>query len=230
MAANAAATISAADLRSQADATVTSLESQLITLERNIADLNQSLLSGDGYQDLNAAVPADSALVQAITSAYPSLFQSGVFSGTTWQTSNDALFAAGQAQAAKFLDLADAGALPTVDSPDAPMANTIAQLEQQLRVLQGQIEIERARSLQFTQQRDLAWESVKALSNKQAELQLARAAANSEVRLSSLAVPLAEPVPQMSLVMSLALAAVVGLLLGTLVAFRSRAVRCSHIV
>ena len=164
-------------------------------------------------------MPADSTLVQAIADAYPSLFQTGVFSGTTGQANSDALFAAGQAQAARFLDLADAGVLPTVDSPDAPMASTIAQLEEQLRTLQGQIEVERAHNLQFTQQRDLAWESVQALSNKQAELQLARAAANSEVRLSSLAVPLNEPVPQGSLTTSLAIAAIVGLLLGVLVAF-----------
>ena len=217
--ASTASSISAADLRSQADATIASLESQLTDLEQNIAGLNKSLLSGDGYQDLNAAVPADSGLVQAIADAYPSLFQTGVFSGTTWQANSDALLAAGQVQAARFLNAADAGALPTVDSPDAPMANTIAQLEEQLRTLQGQIEVERARGLQFTQQRDLDWESVKALSNKQAELQLARAAANSEVRLSSLAVPLDEPVPQVSMLTSLALAAVIGILLGVLVAF-----------
>ena len=73
------------------------------------------------------------------------------------------------------------------------MAATIAQLEEQLRTLQGQIEVERARNLQFTEERDLTWESVKALSNKQAELQLARAAANSEVRLSGQAVPSMNP-------------------------------------
>ena len=164
-------------------------------------------------------MPADSALVQAIADAYPSLFQSGVFSGTALQPDSNALFAAGQAQAAQFLAQAESDTLPTANSPDAPMAATIAQLEEQLRTLQGQIEVERGRNLQFTEQRDLAWESVKALSNKQAELQLARAAANSEVRLSSLAVPLDEPVPHVSLTFSLALAAVVGLLLGIVVAF-----------
>ena len=141
--AGSAATVSAADLRSQADATIASLESQLAALEQSIANLNKSLLSGDGFQDLNANVPADSTLVQAIADAYPLLFQTGVFSGTTGQANSDALFAAGQAQAARFLDLADAGVLPTVDSPDAPMASTIAQLEEQLRTLQGQIEVER---------------------------------------------------------------------------------------
>jgi uncharacterized protein involved in exopolysaccharide biosynthesis len=217
---NAAGTAtSAADLRSQVDATVASLESQLAALEQNIAELNQSLLSGDSFQELNATVPEDSALAQAIAGAYPSLFQSGVFSATALQPYSSALFAAGQAQAAQFLALAENGTLPTASSPDAPMSATIAQLEEQLRTLQGQIEVERGRNLQFTQLRDLTWESVKALSNKQAELQLARAAANSEVRLSSLAVPLDEPVPQVSLIPSLALAAAFGLLLGIAVAF-----------
>ena len=211
--------INAADLRQQVDATVSSLESQLTALQQNITQLNQSLLGGDSFQQLNATVPADSALVQAITDAYPSLFQSGVFSGTALHANSDALFAAGQAQAAQFLSLAENDTLPTANSPDAPMAATIAQLEEQLRTLQGQIEVERGRNLQFTEQRDLAWESVKALSNKQAELQLARAAANSEVRLSSQAVPLDEPVASGSLLISLALAAAVGLLLGIAVAF-----------
>jgi hypothetical protein len=214
----AGSTINTADLRTQMDATVASLESQLATLEQNIAKLNQSLLSGDSFQYLNTAVPADSALAQAITDAYPSLFQSGVFSATALQPDSSALFAAGQAQAAQFLAQAENGTLPTTNSPDAPMSATIAQLEEQLRTLQGQIEVERARTLQFTQERDIAWESVKALSNKQAELQLARAAANSEVRLSGLAVPLDEPVARISLLTSLALAAVIGLLLGIVVA------------
>ena len=95
---------------------------------------------------------------------------------------------------------------------------TLAQLEEQLRLLQSQIEVESARRLEFTQQRDLAWESVKALSNKQAELRLARAAANSEVRLSSTAVPLNRQVEQVSLAISLLLATIVGLLIGVLVA------------
>jgi hypothetical protein len=211
--------ISASDLQKQIDATVTSLEGQLAAIERNIAQLNESMLSGSNFENLNATVPLDSELAQAIANAYPALFNSGVFSSTAWQTNSDALLAAGQAQAAKLLDLADASALPTVNSPDAPLTNTIAQLEEQLRALRRQIEVENARRLQFAQQRDLAWESVQALSNKQAELQLARAAANSEVRLSGRAVPLDEPVPQLSLTSSLILAAFAGLLLGVIVAF-----------
>ncbi|MFN8465873.1 MAG: hypothetical protein U0X20_09995 [Caldilineaceae bacterium] len=211
--------MSAADLRKQVDATVTSLESQLATLEQNINKLNQSLLNGDGFQDLNAAVPADSALSQAITSAYPALFQSNVFSTTDLQLDSSPLLAAGQAQAAKFLALAEEATLPTANSSDAPMSATVDQLEEQLRALQGQIEVERSRNLQFTQNRDLAWESVKVLSNKQAELQLARAAADSEVRISGLAVPIDEPLPLPSLFTILAFAATVGILLGIIIAF-----------
>ncbi|MFN8465872.1 MAG: hypothetical protein U0X20_09990 [Caldilineaceae bacterium] len=211
--------MSAADLRKQVDATVASLESQLATLEQNINKLNQSLLNGDGFQDLNAAVPADSALSQAITSAYPALFQSNVFSTTDLQLDSSPLLAAGQAQAAKFLALAEEATLPTANSSDAPMSATVDQLEEQLRALQGQIEVERSRNLQFTQNRDLAWESVKVLSNKQAELQLARAAADSEVRISGLAVPIDEPLPLPSLFTILAFAATVGILLGIIIAF-----------
>jgi uncharacterized protein involved in exopolysaccharide biosynthesis len=215
----AATPINAADLRKQVDATVTSLEGQLVALQQNISQLNQSLLGGDSFQQLNAAVPAGSALVQAIADAYPVLFQTGVFSSTALHVSSDALFATGLAQAAQFLAQAESDSLPTANSPDAPMAATISQLEEQLRTLQSQIEIERSRSQQFTQQRDIAWESVKALSNKQAELQLARAAANSEVRLSGPAVPLNTPVARGSLLRSLILAALIGLLFGITFAF-----------
>jgi len=100
----------------------------------------------------------------------------------------------------------------------ASLVGTMAQLEEQQRVLQSRIEVETAAKLEFTQQRNLAWESLQALNNKQAELQLARAAANSEVRLSSAAIPLDKPVQRISLMLSVALAAVAGLLLGVLLA------------
>lgn len=221
---NSGAAATAADLKRQVDAAVTSLEGQLTALQQNIAKLNQSLLSGSSFQNLNAQVPADSALVQAVASAYPSLFQSSVLSDTALQSGSTTLFAAGQDQAARFLALAENGNLPTANSPDAPLAATVADLEGQLRSLQGQIEVQRARSLQFTEQRDLAWESVQALANKQAELQLARAAANTEVRLSGQAVPLDTPVPQVRLTTTLVIAAVLGLLLGLIAAFIFNAV------
>lgn len=216
----AGATTSAADLRTDLDATIRSLEGQLAGLENDIAALNQSMLSGKSFQNLNATMPDNSDLVKAITDAYPDLFGSGVLSATSeLATTDGALLAAGQAQARNLLSNADASSLPTADSPDAPMAQAIAQLESEIRALKSKVETETSRNLQFNQQRDLAWESYKALSNKQAELQLARAAGNSEVRLSSVAVDPATPVERISLVLSLLLATVIGLLLGVLVAF-----------
>lgn len=214
-----AAAVGIDDLRHQVDATVASLEGQLTRLEQRIDQLNQAMLSGDSFQDLAVKVPADSALTQAISNTYPALFQSGIFSSIALQPDSNTLFAAGQAQAAKFLALAESRSLPTANSPDAPLAATVNELEAQLRTLQGQIEVERARNLQFTEQRNLAWESVQALANKQAELRLARAAANSEVRISSQAIPLDQPVERGSLSVSLTLAAAVGLLLGVAAAF-----------
>jgi uncharacterized protein involved in exopolysaccharide biosynthesis len=100
----------------------------------------------------------------------------------------------------------------------ASVRGMIAEMEERARALQTEVEIESARALEFTERRDIAWESVQALSSKQAELQLARAAANSEVRLSSVAIPLYKPVEQVSLPVALVLAVLAGLLLGAVTA------------
>ena len=102
---------------------------------------------------------------------------------------------------------------------NAPMAETLAQLEARLQSLQSQLEAENSRSQQFSQQRDLTWDTFKALSTKQAELILERAAANSEVRMGTLAVAPDRPIPGVSLILSVALAGVVGLLIAIFVAF-----------
>ena len=123
------------------------------------------------------------------------------------------------AQAAQSLGAAQqAGSEQAEAAPTGGLGASMAQLDGQLRALQSRIEVENARTLAFTEQRDLAWESVQALSNKQAEMLLARAAANSEVRLSSAAVPLDKAVEQVGLVVSLVLAGLAGLLLGVVVA------------
>jgi len=86
-------------------------------------------------------------------------------------------------------------------------------------MLQSQLEEQNAINQQVTQQRDLMWESFTALSNKQAELTLERAAANSEVRRGTPAIPPDEPVQGVSLLLSVMLAGVVGLLLAIFLAF-----------
>ncbi len=187
--------ISPPELRAQLDATISSLRRNSATLEDSITKLSQDLLSGNNMKDLNSTIPANSPLVASITDNYAELFQMGIFSGTNLELQDNAsILTAGQAQADLFMKLGGSELLPTAGSPAPPMGATITQLDEQMRTLQEQIEVERARTLEFTEQRDLARESMNTLSNKQAELQLARAAANSEVRLSSLAVPLTVPV------------------------------------
>jgi hypothetical protein len=213
-------TATLATVKADAGSIVSSLETQLTALEQQIATLNQSLLSGDQFSDLGATVPATSTLFATIEAQYPDLFKGGVFSAISDAASaNSALAAAGQEQAQTLFGMGGLESLPTTSAVDAPMAQAIDTLEAEVRALQAQLETEGARNLQVTQQRDLTWETYKALSSKQAELTLARAAANSEVRIGTPAVPPDEALRGTSLTLSLALSGAVGLLLGIFTAF-----------
>ncbi len=182
--------------------------------------LNQSLLSGERY-DLSAQnVPDESQLVQNIEQQYPELFQTGLFTAiSNLAAADSSLTEIGQEQAALILEVDGTQTLPGMSTNDAPLLQAIAQLEDEVRTLQSQLEAENARSLQFTQQRDVNWETYKALNNKLTELSLARAAADSEVRFAADAIPPSLPVPGTSLTMSVALAGAVGLLLAVFLAF-----------
>ena len=196
------------------------LETQLTSLETAIADFNLEWLSGERYDGLNASVPDESALVEAIRTQYPELFKGGVFSVIADAAAQTSMLAdMGQAQGADLLRLAGEETLMLSSEENAPMAETLAQLEARLQSLQSQLEAENSRSQQFSQQRDLTWDTFKALSTKQAELILERAAANSEVRMGTLAVAPDRPIPGVSLILSVALAGVVGLLIAIFLAF-----------
>jgi uncharacterized protein involved in exopolysaccharide biosynthesis len=95
------------------------------------------------------------------------------------------------------------------------LTSTFAELQQ----VKAQVETENARKLELEQQRNIDWETYKTLSNKVAELKLARAAASSEVRLAAPAIPASQPVKGLSLVIGTGLAAFAGLCVGLLVAF-----------
>lgn len=212
--------VTLAGVSSDLDGVIQGLETQLSTLETAIADFNREWLSGERYDGLNASVPDESALVEAIRAQYPELFKGGVFStiaDAAAQTSS--LADMGQTQGGDLLRLAGEETLSLSDQTNAPMAEALAQLESRLQTLQSQLEGENARNQQFVQQRDLTWDTFKALSTKQAELVLERAAANSEVRMGTPAVSPDRPVPGVSLTLSVALAGVVGLLIAIFLAF-----------
>lgn len=107
------------------------------------------------------------------------------------------------------------------DSAAGTPTNAFAPTYKEIRQLQARIEAESARKNQLEQQRNLNWEAYKALSNKIAELSLTRAASSSEVRFAAPAVPPAEPVKGIGLVVGTGIAAFVGLFLAMLSAFLS---------
>jgi uncharacterized protein involved in exopolysaccharide biosynthesis len=196
------------------------LEARMSTLEQEIADFNTAWLSGERYQNLDIAIPDESTLVNAIRTQYPELFTRGLFSSIAEGAAQDSTLASdGQAQAAELLKLAGAETMLLSSQPEAPMTESIVQLEERYKTLQSQLEEQSAISQQVTQQRNLAWESFTALSTKQAELKLERAAANSEVRLGASAIAPDRPIAGISLIMSALLAGVVGLLLAVFLAF-----------
>lgn len=207
-------------LTADLDGLIQGLETQLSVLEQTIADFNAAWLSGERYQNLDASIPDESSLVKAIREQYPELFTRGLFATLAEDAAQNSILASdGQAQAAELLKLAGAETMLLSSQPEAPMTESIVQLEDRLKTLQSQLEEQSAINQQVRQLRDLAWGSYTALSTKQAELKLERAAANSEVRLGTAAIPSDRPVERVSLSLSVLLAGVVGLLLAVFLAF-----------
>ncbi|MFZ1768990.1 MAG: Wzz/FepE/Etk N-terminal domain-containing protein [Caldilinea sp.] len=207
-------------LSADLDGVIQSLEQQMSGLEQEIVSFNETWLSGERYQNLATRIPDESSLVEAIRTQYPELFSRGLFSSIAEHAAQGSTIAKdGQAQAAELLKLAGAETMLLSSQPNAPMEESIVQLEDRFKMLQSQLEEQNAINQQVTQQRDLTWESFTALSNKQAELTLERAAANSEVRRGTPAIPPDEPVQGVSLLLSVMLAGVVGLLLAIFLAF-----------
>ncbi len=71
----------------------------------------------------------------------------------------------------------------------------------------------------MTQQRDLAWTTYKLLSSEVAELKVAQAAADSEVRFASPAILPSRPLAQRGLIAGPVLAGLLGLAVGIAIAF-----------
>lgn len=212
--------LSLKSLRADLNGLIQGLDQQMTVLEAEIAAINEARLGGEQYGNLNSTVPDQSALVDAIRRQYPDVFQRGLFSEIADAASAESALARdGQTQAAELLKLAGAETVLLSSEPDAPMAESIATLETQLQLLQSKLEAETAARQQFVQQRNLAWESLSALSTKQAELRIERAAANSEVRMGTLAIAPNKPVESASISVSLLLAGIVGLLLAVFIAF-----------
>lgn len=218
---NADAVFTRDELLTDIDALVSALIARRSELEKQIATLSEQMLGGDQYTNLNQAVQPNSALAQAITAQQASI------SGQTALTQTQLVGALGSASAlpgapvAELFQTDELRALAEAQSQDDALSGTMTELEADVRSLKADLETERARQLQLTQQRDLSWEAYRTLSSKVAELALTRAAAGSEVRFAAPGVAPADPMAGTSLSLAVALAGVVGLMIGVFVAFMS---------
>ena len=213
------ASVSKEQLQDSLAAFVGALESRIAQLDAGITALSDALLSGDNYEYLNARIPEGSQLTEAIREQYPALFGTSQLAQQGMeQASESTLSSVGLGVTDGLLKLNELPDMAATNNDDA-LNQSVSQLHEEIRRLRSELEAEQARERQLVQARDLSWETLSALKNKVAELTLARAASSSEVRLAAAAVEPADPVPGFSLLMSVALAGMMGLLLSIFIAF-----------
>ncbi|MEZ4860945.1 MAG: hypothetical protein R3C14_06540 [Caldilineaceae bacterium] len=131
----------------------------------------------------------------------------------------DGLITALEARMVDLNDKVAAGSAQLQASPTVSQTLTTALSE--LRTSKAALETENARQRQLTQQRDLNWETYKTLSSKVAELNLARAAASSEVRFGAAAVPPTTFEPRIQLGVGILIAGILGSVLALSIVFLS---------
>ncbi len=222
------------EMLSDLNSFVSVLDKRRQDLETQITGLSNQLLAGSNYATLGKTIPLDSKLVRSVQAQYAKLSQpswsspltstlSPIATSALSPTLSQALPAGqsldqlGEQWARELLQLKGLANLPTSKDVDGSVAQTISQLETQNLALKSQLEAERARQLRLAHERDLNWDTLKTLSSKVAELNLARAANSSEVRLAAPAVPPVDPLERLSLLLAIAAAGVVGLLLGIMI-------------
>ena len=189
-------------------------------LSQRVAQRYLDLFDVGGLAANAAALTADSALFAQIGALYPELFTPGALSALAEDIPADnPLAVLSVTKAQELLQLQGLEDIPSYTAAAEPLIQAINKLDTEIQALEAQLESESARQRQLTQLRDLAWESFKTLSAKKAELNLAQSATNSEVRMAAQAVPPIEPIKGPSLLMSIPIAGIVGLMLGIFVAF-----------
>lgn len=205
-------------LLAEVDALVATLTTRRQELETQITALGEQMMSGSGYTVPSALLATQSALAEAIRGEAPTLLSQNVISGTTTADLQGGL-TLNAATVAGLYRLGDLQALANDLNQNEPLDATIEAMEQVLRDLRAQWEAQDSREKQLTQERDLARDALATVGNKIAELTLSRAAASSEVRFAAPGVPSARPEEGTSIVMVTAAAAILGLILGIVVAF-----------
>lgn len=189
-------------------------------LSQRVAQSYLELFDVGGLAQNAETLTSDSPLFGQISTLYPELFTPGALSALAEEIPADnPLAVLSVTKAQELLQLQGLEDIPSYSAAAEPLIQAINKLDAEIQGLEAELESESARQRQLTQLRDLAWETFKTLSTKQAELDLAQSATNSEVRMAAPAVPPLEPIEGPSLLMSVLIAAIVGLMLGIFVAF-----------
>lgn len=193
------------------DQFIQTLTARRAELEQAIGDLSADILSGTRYAYLGATVPEDSALAQAVAAGVQA---TGAISGSAAiEDEASRVLASGLPALETLLGLPELAALGNLSAGDQLLA-TLDGLEEQLRALKAQHEIQSGEQRRLELYRDRAFDTLTTVSNKIAELNVARSAANTVVRLAAPAAVPAAPVDNVRMPLVLALATVIGVALG----------------
>lgn len=201
---------------SDLNALISALQKRDLALQQEIDEISTRLLSGSSYR-LDTLENADSPLALAISDTYPLLFDVGTIGRLSEAVPiTNPLTLAAQQKAGEILRFSSinlsGSALAEGDDDD-----TIASLQKRLQEAQARLEQQQANYQRLLRDRDLRRETLDTLANKRTEVTLANAVTGSEVRLASPALPPERRVTGQ--LMYVAIAALIGLLAGIILAF-----------
>lgn len=189
-------------------------------LSQAIAERYEELFGLGAVAATSTVISNTTPLFQAIQTQYPELFATGDLTALTESiTQNNALALLGEERAKELLQLQGLEDLPAFTAASEPLNQAIDQLEMEIQALQAQRESETSRRNSLTKDRDLALSTLNTLQNKSAELRLSATGGNSEVRMASPAIAPNQPIEPISLLMTTALAGVVGGMLAVFIVF-----------
>lgn len=193
------------------------LEERLARIDVQLETLGRQVLNNDNYQFVDELTARGFTLTTP--DAGETTDETGEKSALTGEQSASALSQAIVQSAADLFGLGAAAQVTPIEGANDDLTRTITELEQRVQDLRAQLEAEQATKRQLTQQRDLAWTAYDTLNNKVVELNLARSAANSEVRPGPPAVPPVNPVTGQSLIVATALGGAVGFMFAIFLIF-----------
>lgn len=199
------------------DAFVKALQSREVSLSEQINVVSQRLQTGDGY-NMPSINNDQSKIAQAISSTYPLLFDVGRIGQLSENVPvTNPLTTAAQNKASEILNFSIDNLTAGSFAENGVSNAAIERLQKRLSEAQASLEKEQATYDKLKAERDLKRETSDTLARKQAEVTLASAVSGSEVRLASPALP-----PEsrtMGLLPKVAIATLVGLLIGIVLAF-----------